>query len=344
MKRICNDSGLKFVILIVFLYLGLFCFFTDKASANARNLINDFDYSNLSTQEIQQETKLLYKYGKKSYATNDLELAKLLFYQILELDPDHRGANKYIDYYIPKKLRMAEYKRRKQQKVVLETKEKELLEENKEQPKEVEKVIELTEKEKKTKEKYFKEELKRIAREEKIKQKQELKKKKQEEVERKRQEAISKKERARLERENKLAEKRKVEESKGEQIEENKAYQNDLKRLVKEEKERRRNELKEKKRQEAISKKERVRLEKEKRIAEERKEKEAEKLEIKQANKTKKEKEEEAVQRYEHSTEVSIQKENWNQIKDLYKEGMLGYRSGKYGPAQAVFSKILNME
>ena len=88
--------------------------------AEVKNLIDAFDYSNLSEEEIKEEVELLYKYAKKSYVDNDFETAKLLLYQILELDPDHPGANKYIDFIIPKKISKIKYVETKKEQSLLE--------------------------------------------------------------------------------------------------------------------------------------------------------------------------------------------------------------------------------
>ena len=95
---------LKFSFIVLFFAVLSFNKLTNYCFAEVEDLVDYFDYSGFSEEEIKEEVKLLYKYAKKTYTDGDFETAKLLFYQILKLEPDHSGANKYIDILIPKKL------------------------------------------------------------------------------------------------------------------------------------------------------------------------------------------------------------------------------------------------
>jgi len=91
--------------------------------AEINMMSENFDYSSLSEEEKKEEADLIYKYAKKSYLDGDIETAKTLFYHVLELEPYHEGANKYIDEIIPKKLSLDKYIKAKEMKVILDKKE-----------------------------------------------------------------------------------------------------------------------------------------------------------------------------------------------------------------------------
>lgn len=263
-----------FTVLCFMVFSGLFL---HKANAEVVNLMDDFDYSSLSILEIQQEIKLLYKYAKRAYADNDFELSKLLFYQILEFDPGHPGANKYLDYYIPKKISKSKYYKGKEQKVALGKIGKDVARGQAVDLRDIEKQVISSERDKRIKDKYYKSELDRIAKEEKQQRGIELKQRRKEEAQRRKQLKIEEKEQARIEKKKQLAAKKKAQLVQEEKRKEDTILKEGLSRLVKEEKEERSLALKQRKKeeaqkrkQEAMLKKEQARLERERQLAKKR--------------------------------------------------------------------------
>jgi hypothetical protein len=179
-----------------------------EVEAQAASLNPETDYSTLSVGEIQKEVNLLYEQAREAYAEDDLELSKFLFYKILEFDPQHPGANKYLDYLIPKKIYKAKLRQGKDEFVGLSDQAIEALQQQKEDLRGLEKEVVTSEKNKIVKEKFYDKAIKDIPQEGKKQQKLELAKQKRYEAEKKKQEAIQKKEKERLEKEKLAAEKR----------------------------------------------------------------------------------------------------------------------------------------
>lgn len=92
------------VLIVFFVSVASFSLFSKTSYAQLENLLDNLDYSGLSERQIKDEIKLLYKHAKKAYKHRDFETAKGLFYKILELNPNHRAANIYLDEKIPKRL------------------------------------------------------------------------------------------------------------------------------------------------------------------------------------------------------------------------------------------------
>jgi len=66
---------------------------------------------------LKEKTDTLYTQARSLYDSDDLGSARDLFYQILELDPEHSGAKLYLDKRIPNKIeqaRLAEQRRLKE--------------------------------------------------------------------------------------------------------------------------------------------------------------------------------------------------------------------------------------
>ncbi|MFC1708683.1 hypothetical protein ACFL2J_01290 [Candidatus Omnitrophota bacterium] len=266
-----NEKNHLFIIWIIISFV--FSFFFPENNAQARGM-GSIDYSTLSIEEIQIEIKLLYQHAKRAYAENDLELSKLFFYKILEFDPEHRGANKYLDFIIPKKIYKTKFRQKQGQYFSLDDKEIEVTKEQKEELQVLEKEVIVSEEKKAVKEKYYKKAINSIPKEEKRKRKLELIQQKRYEAEKRRQEAVQKKEKVRLEREKKLAEKREAEKIEAQKRKEERLRKKELARIVLEEKRKRKKELvnrkkeeSEKRKQERKQKKKQSRLEKEQGLA-----------------------------------------------------------------------------
>lgn len=113
----------KYIILVLF-FAAIFYNQSSKfLYAEDRISIGYFDYSGMSKKDKKDEVNLIYKYAKEAYRDNDLRTANILFYQILELDPDHAGANRYIEYLIPKKISSDKYSKAREKQLVLTKKE-----------------------------------------------------------------------------------------------------------------------------------------------------------------------------------------------------------------------------
>ncbi|MDD5617569.1 MAG: hypothetical protein PHG69_00605 [Candidatus Omnitrophica bacterium] len=113
----------KYIILVLF-FAAIFYNQPSKfLYAEDRISIGYFDYSGMSKEDKKDEINLIYKYAKEAYRDNDLRTANVLFYQILELDPDHAGANRYIEYLIPKKISSDKYSKAKERQLILTKKE-----------------------------------------------------------------------------------------------------------------------------------------------------------------------------------------------------------------------------
>lgn len=269
-------TKVKNCLLAIIFFIIAFNLLPCESEAKLRNLIDDLDYPTLSVEEVQQEVALLYKFAKKAYSDNDLELAKLFFYQILELDPEHPGANKYIEYYLPKKSYQLKAKQFDKQKQVVDFdfKQEDLLGTQGESRKDSKEQLITTQKEEKIKEKLAKRDLKKeVAKEKKLTPKQ----KKAIAAKQRKQEVIQKREQASIEGEKRKAEARKAKIVAAEERKQEKLREKELKQIVREEKRKRKLEIAqrkkyeaEQKRQEAILKREQERIEREKRLAEKR--------------------------------------------------------------------------
>ena len=104
---------IKHIFLTLFFVIASGYLFPNNNYAQTKNLIEGFDYSNLSPQQSKQEVELLYKYAKRAYDDNDFETAQKLFYQILELDSNSKGATIYLGKKIPDKISEIKNKEKK---------------------------------------------------------------------------------------------------------------------------------------------------------------------------------------------------------------------------------------
>ena len=331
MKEKAIETRIKNSILAIIIFFIIALILSPcESEAKLRNFIDDLDYSALSVEEIQQEVVLLYKFAKKAYSNNDLELAKLFFYQILELNPEHPGANKYIEYYIPKKSYQLKTKQLSKQKQSTDIGYK-----RKEPYKAPKRPIVTKQKEEKIKEELAKRQLKKEVVEDKeptLKQKEAIAAKE------KRQEAMQKRDQERLEKKKRIDEERKAKIAAAEKRRQDKLKEKQLKQIVLEEKKKRKLEIAqrkkyevEQKKQEVIQKREEERIAREKRLAEKQKSKD-----IAIAKKR--------IEKEEKLATLEKEKEMRAKIDHLYDLGKQAYSENDLELAKSFFYQILEID
>ena len=186
--------SIKQTIKYALLFFSFLFIFLNQPSnfvcAEVKNLIGDFDYSSLSEQEIKEEVGLLYKYAKKSFLEDDYETSKLLFYQILELQPSHSGANRYIDFKIPREIGKIKHLKSKEEQVYLDKKKESEFQKREKYIQNVREQLELIEQERVNRQTIHKDKLVQLEEEATIRKKLEIEKRKRLEVEKESQKAV----------------------------------------------------------------------------------------------------------------------------------------------------------